>query len=52
MLGFNALAATQIPANNPAPPVGTIIASKFGTCSMISKAIVPCPANTLFNKKK
>lgn len=30
-----------IPASNPAPPVGTTIASTSGTCSIISRPIVP-----------
>ena len=34
-----------LPASRPAPPVGTIIASTSGICSIISSAIVPCPAN-------
>ncbi len=41
MFGFIDLAATAIPANNPPPPVGTTIASTSGTCSMISRAMVP-----------
>ena len=43
--GFNVLIAHDIPAINPAPPIGTTTISTFGTSSIISIPIVPAPAN-------
>ena len=39
--GLRALAATATPANIPPALVGTIMASRMGTCSRNSSAIVP-----------
>ncbi len=49
--GRRALATMLTPASNPAPPVGTTIASTSGTSSRISRAIVPCPAITRASSK-
>ena len=42
--GRRVLTANETPASKPAPPTGTITASTSGTCSTISRPIVPCPA--------
>mmetsp|Transcript_32809 Transcript_32809/g.55326 ORF Transcript_32809/g.55326 Transcript_32809/m.55326 type:complete len:206 (-) Transcript_32809:640-1257(-) len=44
MLGLIVLQARDTPAINPAPPIGTRIASTSLTCSMISIPIEPAPA--------
>ena len=42
--GFMVLIAFATPAIKPPPPTGITAASRSGTCSNISKPIVPCPA--------
>ena len=42
--GASSLVAKAIPAIKPAPPIGTTMASRSGTCSRISRPTVPCPA--------
>jgi len=42
--GRKVLTARETPASKPAPPTGTITASRFGVCSTISSPIVPWPA--------
>ena len=46
ILGLTFLAATARPEMRPPPPIGATIASTSGSCSMISRAIVPWPAMT------
>ena len=43
-LGRNVFTASETPASNPPPPTGTMTASRSGTCSTISRPIVPWPA--------
>ena len=49
--GLSALRATATPPMSPPPPTGTMTASRSGTCSASSRAIVPCPAMTRGSSK-